>query len=65
MCGPEPYGVQQQTDKLNYWGIYPGQIMAPKAAYSSGGGKASVREFKEAGEGSAPGRAGAGNRAVF
>ncbi len=42
-----PYGVQQQADKLNYWGYTPGQMMAPKAAYSSGGGKAPVREFKE------------------
>lgn len=42
-----PYGIQEQADKLNYWGYTPGQMMAPKAAYSTGGGKQPVREFKE------------------
>lgn len=35
-CVDRNPGVQQQADKLNYWGYTPGQIMAPKAAYSPG-----------------------------
>lgn len=41
-----PYGADEPTGKVNYWGYGPGYYFAPKASYSSGKIKDPVGEFK-------------------
>lgn len=43
-----PYGPEEPTGKLNYWGYGPGLLFAPKASYSEGeaGKKNPSAEFK-------------------
>ena len=42
-----PFEPEKPDGKLNYWGYTRGHSFAPKSAYSSGGGKEPVREFKD------------------
>lgn len=42
-----PYGMEEPTGKVNYWGYGPGYYFAPKASYSSGRVKNPVFEFKK------------------
>lgn len=42
-----PYGKDEPTGRLNYWGYGDGCSLAPKASYSSGKEKHPVREFRE------------------
>lgn len=41
-----PYGVEEPTGKINYWGYTKSCYFAPKASYSSGREKHPVSEFK-------------------
>lgn len=44
-----PYGPEEPTGKINYWGYGPGLLFAPKASYAGGkpGKKDPSLEFKE------------------
>ena len=42
-----PYGKDEPTGKLNYWGYTKGYSFAPKASYCSGKEKAPAKEFRE------------------
>ena len=44
-----PYGSEEPTGKLNYWGYGPGFLFAPKASYAGGkpGKKNPSEEFKD------------------
>lgn len=41
-----PYGNEEPTGKINYWGYTDGYYFAPKASYCSGKNKNPVLEFK-------------------